>query len=195
MKSLYILLIIILNSLCSTAQQKFAFHKRTSVITLGYGVGNIWKQFLEEGISSPESYSVSSSGPIAFTYEYGFFNRISAGFIVGYSLLKGKFTSNQVPFEDRLTCFSLLARANYHFLPRKKLDLYAGGGLGYYNFKYQAKDGTGAPFTLNNRIPGTFGYSVQVGIRYYFSNNIGAYAELGYLGGSLAQFGIAFSFR
>jgi len=167
-----------------------AFQKKSHVIQLGYGVGNIWKWFLKEGISPEFDYKVKSTGPFALTYEYGLFRHLSIGIIGGYSVLKGRFDFYGQKVTDKLTSFSLLARANYHYLKWKKIDAYVGGGLGYYHFRYEALDPAGEPAPFH-RVPGEFGYSLQLGARYFFSDVLGFYLEAGYVGGSVGQLGVS----
>jgi outer membrane protein W len=175
----------------SSAQSNSAFEKGNSVISAGIGIGNIFKSFLEDAYNYPGgTYNVSSRGPFVFIYEYGFSNRISAGIVTGYSETIGKFAGFGEKFTETLTNFSVLAISNFHFGKFKKFDPYAGGGLGYYHFKYH----NDRPGIINSRVPAAFGYSLQLGAKYYFTNHAGLYAEAGYIGGSFGQLGIAVKF-
>ena len=188
---LFCLLLFISNV---SAQQKsgLAYQKCQSVLMAGYGIGNIWKSFLKDAIDGAIpgiTYKVTATGPLALTYEYGFHKRISGGVTVAYSQVKGKYSGYGDSFVDKLTIFTALARANYHFGEWKEWDLYAGGGLGYVHSKY-ANDQS----ATRNDVPGELGYTLQGGARYYFSTNWGAFAELGYLNGSFGQVGISVKF-
>ncbi len=173
----------------ATAQQ--AFQKRSSVVSAGAGVYNIWKQFLRDAISYPPStYKVSATGPFTIIYEYGVTNRFSAGVALGYSEINGKFNGFGEKFDEKLTNFSALIRANFHVGKFKKVDPYFGGGAGYFAFKYE----NSRNLSGDGKIPSALGLSAQVGVKYYFKPSIGAYAEIGYVGGSIGQLGMAAKF-
>ncbi len=83
---------------------------------------------------------------------------------------------------------ALLAKAAYHFdFNVTGLDFYAGAGLGtyFYNFDnhYYGKH--------SGRVG--FGHHIFAGLRYFFTDNVGVWTELGY-GYSLLNVGVAFKF-
>ncbi len=170
-----------------------AFEKGSSTISAGLGIGNVWKSFLEDFTNYPEnSYEVSNNGTYTLIYEYGVSNKFSAGLAVGYSQVEGYFNGAGygITFTEKLTNFSVLARANYHIGNFKKFDPYVGGGLGYFHFKYSNDN----PGIIDSKSPGAFGYSAQLGLRYYVLPQLAAFAEGGYVGGSLVQLGATFKF-
>ena len=175
-------------NILSQDTDKQSYIKGGSVIMIGYGLGNIWKTFLNDAISSSIpgiTYKVTSTGPVTLVYEYGILRRISAGIALAYSKVKGRYSGYGDEFIDELTVFSALARANYHFGKSEKFDPYVGAGIGYVNSKYSNDQSA-----TRNKVPGTLGYSGQLGARYYFNTSLGVYAEIGYVGGSFGQLGI-----
>jgi len=181
---LFIVIIFFLGvTLKSQEIDKKYYQNNTQTISIGHGIGNIWKSFLEKGVNI-ENYTIKTSGPINLQYDYIFFKNFSVGAIVSYSQIKGSYNNSGFVFSDRLTIFTALARVNYHFIKHKKLDPYFGGGCGYIYSKYQNNLNTSS-----TNVPGEFGYSAQVGLNYFILNNIGLYSELGYLGGSFVQLG------
>ncbi|MEJ7625432.1 MAG: OmpW family outer membrane protein [Ferruginibacter sp.] len=173
----------------SFSQSEKAFSKGNSVISAGVGIGNIWKTFLKNAFTYPPgTYNVKTRGTYTLVYEYGFSNRISGGLALGYSDVYGKFDGYGEKFTETLTNYSLLVRSNYHFGKIPKFDPYIGAGLGYYRFKYY----NNKPGIVNSKVPGSFGYSAQLGAHYYFSRHLGAYAEVGYVGGSIGQLGVTY---
>jgi len=157
--------------------------KNHQTISIGHGIGNVWKSFLEKGVNI-DNYVVKSSGPFNLEYEREVIKNFSVGAIISYSKIKGSYNYNGFSFSDRLTIFTALARVNYHFINHKKLDPYVGGGCGYIYSKYQNNLNTSSP-----NVPGEFGYSAQVGLNYFILNNVGLFGEVGYLGGSFVQMG------
>lgn len=83
-------------------------------------------------------------------------------------------------YGDRYGRSTVMAKAAYHFdFDVKGLDFYAGLGAGI-NF-YNRGQGVG------------FGHHLFAGVRYFFTENIGVWSELGY-GYSLLNAGVAFKF-
>jgi opacity protein-like surface antigen len=167
--------------------------KGTKVINAGYGFGNIWKTLfkLSSGFSGN---TVSATGPVALGFEYGVAEKIGIGVQLGYGQVKststGTFTSNET-----LTSFQAFARGNYHFGSSAKFDPYIGVGMGYGNFKYKYSDNDPSSDPLETiSIPSAFGFTAALGARYYVSQNIGVYAEIGYVTGSIAQVGLVAKF-
>jgi hypothetical protein len=94
-------------------------------------------------------------------------------------------------YTSRKTRF--LLRTNFHVIKKENFDAYIGLGIGYKyvkrtfsatepNFDDKKLNITGAIFPLTGRI--------SFGTRYFFTNNIGIFTELGFFGGSLLQGGL-----
>lgn len=189
-----ILLAVNLFFTASKAQVKnnAAYYKGSSVVSVGYGIGNIWKTFLNDAVNSTIpgiTYKVTAFGPIALNYEYGFLNRFSGGITFAYSKVKGVYSGFGDSFTDELKITTILARANYHFGRSPKFDPYIGGGMGYVKSKYNNDQSAS-----RNDVPGLLGYSAQLGGRYYFTPVLGTYAEIGYVNGSFVQVGLTARF-
>ena len=93
---------------------------------------------------------------------------------------------------DCQTNQSPIARGAYHFhgfetVPQ--LDPYAGLMLGYNIASYSATGGYSGP----NNFGGGLGYSFFLGARWFFTDNIAAFVELGY-GVSVLNAGVSFKF-
>ena len=152
-------------------------------ISLGYGVGNIWISFLKKNYSSVD-YKIATTGPFNATAEYHLHKKISAGISITYSKINGNIKRFLV--EEQLTIFTAYLRANYHFVHREKLDAYAGMGGGFVQSIYQ--NSLGVP---SDDVPGLFGYTAQLGVKYYFIQKAGVFTELGYVNGSFCLVGFA----
>jgi len=168
------------------AQEKIEknFRSHDQTLSIGHGIGNIWKSFLEKGVNI-DNYTIKSTGPINVQYDYVVFKNFSVGAIVSYSQIKGSYNNSGFVFSDQLTIFTALARVNYHFIKHKKLDPYLGSGIGYVYSKYQNNLNT-----KSTNVPGEFGYSAQLGINYFILKNFGLFGEAGYMGGSFFQIGV-----
>lgn len=159
--------------------------KGNSIITAGYGVGNVWIYFLKNNslIKDISDYKVTGLGPFDICYEKMISRKVSVGLTAAYSEVKGE--TKRFLAEEQISIFTALVRANYHFLTSKKLDPYIGGGLGYVRSVY--KNSTSVP----GPVPGEFGYSAQLGAHYFLTKSLGVYGELGYVNGSFLQLGFA----
>lgn len=126
--------------------------------------------------------------PITASFEHGFTDEISAGVSIG--LVSTKYASY---WKYNYTVIGV--RGSYHFnelinLSNPKVDVYGGATLFYrrYSVKYSG------PNTFDDKSSaGAVSFAIHAGGRYFFSNNFGAFAELGY-GISPLQLGLTFKF-
>ena len=129
---------------------------------------------LNVGVGFAGSYSGTSIGA---SFEHGVTDAISVG--VGADFLHYNFGGTSFNFTY------LAVRGSYHFgellnIQDKKFDPYAGLGLGYVTY---------GSFNVSS---GVF-LQAHVGARYFFSDNIGGFAEIG-AGSSTIKLGVAFKF-
>jgi hypothetical protein len=136
----------------------------TNYLNLGIGVGTI-------GLFS------SGGVPIIVSFEHGITDDIGVGVILGYL---------STSYDYTYTLFGV--RGSYHLnellnVQSSKVDLYGGASIYYRHYKIKNYD-TSA---------GTVRPGLHVGGRYMFSNNLGAFAELGYSISAL-QLGVSLKF-
>ena len=128
------------------------------------------KSFLNAGVGVGFAYYGGIGGlPFHASYEYGVTDNISAGVSVGY------WSNNYLG--DKLSSTFFSARGSYHLndafeIKNKQLDVYAGLGLGFHTFN----SSLGGGYTWGSGVY----LGAIVGGRYYFKDNIGAFAEIGY---------------
>jgi hypothetical protein len=94
------------------------------------------------------------------------------------------------------TDFAIGVRGMYHFNFLKNLDAYAGLTLGYV-IDSAKTEYTGDWGTTGKTEPTNYSYFLWgglIGARYFFTNNIGAYFELGYSGLQVVGFGLSLKF-
>ncbi len=122
---------------------------------------------VDAGIGLGSTYSWSGLGlPLGAGLEYGMTNLEVGSIGIGGNI---GFVSG-----NNLTIFYIGGRGSYHFnelleLEDDKVDLYAGLGIYYRNFNYSGGRSFGS---------GLIG-SFHAGGRYYFSENLAGFAELG----------------
>lgn len=111
---------------------------------------------------------------------------LAKGYILGFSMpFKGEFVlplKAPVGIEAEITptwetnaySWAFLAGANYHFggFGLKDTDFYAGASLG---FRANSVGGYGISATGTN-----FAFALRGGMNYFFSKNVGIFAEVGY---------------
>ena len=181
----------------------------------------ILKSALQDNAQNYYEYNLSTKrtvkgyGPLFLKYEYALTKLIGVGAVVGYwsttytethDYYEEEYNNNtntyeMVNYHDiskyKFTSFSAGARLNFHFGTGEKLDPYAGIAGGYtslnYDFTYDSNnpDQVATPVHYTG-IPIYF--AMSAGLRYYFTENIGAYAEVGIDKLSVIQGGLAIKF-
>lgn len=152
-----------------------SYQQGTKVLSLGVGLGSA---FLGTGLEA-------DLPPIGLSFEYGVSNKISAGAYAGVATASPAIIGIG---EFNMSYFIIAARGSYHFLTSEKLDPYAGIFVGYNNASVSASSSTFGTITASAS-GGIWG--IHAGTRYYFTENVGAFGELGTgiayltLGGSL----------
>lgn len=155
--------------------QNGAFKKADKLLNIGVG------------INSPYDRGI----PLGASFEKGITDNISVGVNVDYLSSNYRFGSLKLNF----TTIYLAARGSYHFnnllkIKNEKIDVYAGPSLGYRIFSW--KDNS------DNSLSSAYGsglyLGVHVGGKYYFTDKIGVFAEVGDVGSTNARLGVAFKF-
>ncbi|MBI3501497.1 MAG: hypothetical protein HY063_06865 [Bacteroidetes bacterium] len=184
-------------------QAKNAFGEGTIVISAGYGFGN-FTQALFSFANSFGGYSYSSIGPIHGKFEYGLSDNIGVGLSMNYIGAKAKWNDTYDVYNsttgnyDTYPCtnewdfssLSILARFNVHFATTEKLDPYWGIGAGYRSGSWSQSSTCQGGTTRAYPSYQPFGFETTFGLRYYFTDNIGLYSEIGWAK-AVIQFGVA----
>ncbi|QEC42906.1 hypothetical protein [Pseudobacter ginsenosidimutans] len=176
MKKLSVLLFALFVSLVVSAQNG-AYSKGDKLLNVGIGLNSYY----------------SGGIPFGASFEYGVTEDISVGINADY--LSHKYGG--FGYDWKFTALYFGARANYHFntllnINNEKVDVYAGVGLGYRSFKWKDSDYDG------EGLKSSYGSGVYFGIlaggKYYFTENIGGFLELGATGSTNVRLGVAFKF-
>ncbi|WP_026951404.1 hypothetical protein [Algoriphagus mannitolivorans] len=164
---------------CFFAVTTFAqtFAKEDKVISLGVGIG-----------SSLGSFNYSSQIPaLSLVYEQGIATVgetgvISLGGYIGYKSFGYKTSSNGFNSESKWNYTILGARGAFHFsqIQNEKLDLYAGVLLSYNLLSYSYEDNSGFNTGANGSYGNSTGLTLFGGARYFFTDKLAGFAELGY---------------
>ncbi len=123
------------------------------------------------------------TGGIPISVEYNFMNiidkKIQLGVLGAFASTKEDFNWNSGKGYFRYTNFILAAEANYHFLPGKEFDPFAGLSLGFNiaSASWNWDSGTGSSPSASSS--GLF-WNIQGGFNYWFSPKWAFQFRLGY---------------
>lgn len=154
-----------------------SFTKSDKVASLGIGVG-----------SSLGSFDYSSQIPgISLMYEQGIAEAgdvgvISLGGYLGYKSFGYETSSGGFTAKSKWNYTIIGARGAFHFskIPNEKLDLYAGLMASFNLLNYSYEDNSGMNTGSGGNFGNTAGLTIFGGARYYFSEKVAGFAELGY---------------
>jgi len=190
--------------LCQTPVQSSgdeSFGKGSNILSMGIGLGGEYTYYGDGYTSSPN---------LVLSYDNGTFGNIGPGTISLGALLSYKGISydytdyhSNYYYNQNWTYYLIGIRSAYHLtIPSApRFDPYIGIMLGYYDISYkEASDDPyynlpGNPnynYYVNN-YSSYLAFSLYIGARYYVTNRIGVWLELGY-GYSNAALGISFKF-
>jgi hypothetical protein len=164
---------------------------RKITLTVGYGLDNLTKTLFKPYYSF-NAFTYKAFGPLHFKAEYGISEKIGIGLSVNY--ISGMATWEEtfdpsisetiVPGKWDYYSFSILPRMNYYFKSSNKFDFYLGVGIGYrkvsWVFSSPYPSCTTSPKSLTSFSFAPFGFEAIYGLRYFITNNIGFYSEIGF---------------
>jgi len=156
-----------------------AFSSMSSVVQAQYKTGD---NLLNVGFGLNSYYS--GGNPLSISFEHGITNEISAGGVLDYM------TYHYSSYNFRATYIG--ARGSYHFnkvfnINDNKWDVYGGLSLGYRSITWDNG------YNYNNGYYGSgLVLGLHIGGKYYFSQKVGAFLELGAMGITNTRLGVAF---
>ena len=192
-----------LTTLNTSAQ---AFDEGKSVVTIGYGFPNLITATFRSIYNTTDhtGYTFSAMGPLVARYEYGLSEKIGFGIVAGYSMMSLSYTyqdwnstmTAQVNYTATLkwSSPSVGARMSIHFATKDKLDPYFGVSAGWSGNTFTWTDTNPNNNTKSSVSFSPFYFGLGVGMRYYFTDNIGMYVEFGWDKWALMQAGLALKF-
>lgn len=172
------LCVIILVFSASFASGQARYDKGDFLLNAGIGLG----------------YYYAGGVPLLVSGEWAVNDVFTVGPYLGYtsySYRYGFFGSN---YNYRYTFFDLGVRGSYHFselfeIRDEKIDVYGGAFLGFVVSNYSGDDFSG----YDDPYAGGLRLGIHVGARYFFSEKVAGYGELGY-GIAPLSLGVTFKF-
>ncbi|MFT4061367.1 MAG: hypothetical protein QM642_03310 [Edaphocola sp.] len=162
-----------------------SYSKSTGILSLGLGFPNVSGGYYYTS-------GISSAIPVPYVkYEHAIMDEVGIG---GYAAA-GFSQYKHGGYTDKIFALGIGALGYYHFnkwIPIRKLDVYAGAGIGVRNLSYSYDDGySGGRYNSSHfSIAPIF----KAGARYYFAPSFGVYGEAGYDMMSAVNLGISFRF-
>lgn len=185
-----------------------AFEAEKSYVSVGYGYELFSVKRFFDLYENETGFSVKGFGPVVAKYEYGLSEKVGIGLAVGYggatvswrddysvyNEATGQYDIKTYSYEYKNNKITGTARINWHLGDHDKIDPYIGVGLGFKSnrFKLSTTDSNFDEGTLDFKgVP--MSMSASFGCRFYFTDNIGAFIELG-MGHGFAQGGLQMKF-
>jgi len=168
-KVLSIIAIAMLSNLANAQ----AFENKGNYVNFGFGLDPSGRV-----AATLVGYNYYNIGPVVVGYERGIteklgIGRLGVGGIIGHSFQGEKYGS----YKTHWTRTTVIVRCAYHFdFNIDKMDVYAGVGAGTHIYSKESTND--ASYIASSGSIGATHY-VFGGIRYYFSDNLGVYAEVG----------------
>lgn len=176
MKKLFTILAIALLMAASQTSQAQLFSEGNNVLNLGVGFGGIYSY----------GYSASFSPSYNISFEHGVKvlgpGTLGVGLKYGHIGAKYGYTSGTYNYDWKWSNNVAALRVTYHpdFLSGDNWEVYGAADIGLWMWKetYNSND----PYDMHdyNQSASTPVVYFQVGGRYYFTNAIGVFGELGY---------------
>ncbi len=211
-KTVYLTMVVALVSLIfSTNASAQGVRQGNIIIDPYYGGPNFGKAFIqavEEQNPGNSNFNASAIGPAGLRIEYMLGDRIGLGVDAIYNSRNITFNANDTitdgngnqtietnNYEYDMKRLRVQMRFNYHFqIDNPALDSYFGVGAGTNNrFRTTYENGVEIDGELSNLTLLKFSLRACLGMRYYFTDNIGLNAEIG-IGGPLVSGGISVKF-
>ena len=181
-----------------------AFQQGKNFVSLSYGLKLVTPESFLRALDPdlPIGLKFTNIGPIGLKYEYAVAEDVGIGVSLGYSSFNVSYSEqviegssvNEYYYTVKGSKFTGSARINWHFGEHDIIDPYLGLGLGFKarTTKYESNDlgeTTGVFFPL--LFPVSF--EATFGTRFLFSDNLGAFVELG-IGHGVLQAGLVGKF-
>ncbi|NOS92593.1 MAG: hypothetical protein HOP30_11765 [Cyclobacteriaceae bacterium] len=173
--SVVVIVVAIVTSLNAQSQIK----KGEKLLNIGFGVNSYYNggiplsAILEVGVTP----QITVGGGIDYlSYDYGY----------NYSTRRS------------FTALYIGARGSYHFnellkINDNRFDVYGGLSLGYRSFSW-SDNYNNSYYGLDSNYGSGIFLGIHIGGRYYFTDHIGGFLELGGLGSTNARIGVTFKF-
>lgn len=178
-----------------------AVTKGNVIIDAYYGFPNLYKTTFKAAYAnsgSEKNVEIGGIGPVGGRVEYMLADKIGLGLDVGFSNVNINFTewdsydARDYEYDYGTQKLGVMVTFNYHFLNVDKFDAYAMAGAGYgkRTFSFSSTD----PDYVDEKVEGLLPVAMRIGagMRYFFTDNIGANVAIGIGQGGILNAGLSF---
>ena len=201
MKKLILPLLALTMMLAPKKSNAQAIEEGNIIIDAYYGFPNLYSTVFKTLYESSNStgLTLGSQGPLGIRAEYLITDKVGFGIDLGMnsssiSYSEADINNNIYDYKFTTRKIGAIFTFNYHFVENDKLDAYfvVGGGYGNRTFKFTSTDPNYIEESVESVIP--ISYKIGVGMRFFFTENIGANLALGLGQGGLVNAGISAKF-
>lgn len=148
-------------------------------VNLGLGFGKTYYSFSYSGYSSFPAITIS--GDYGLTDDFGS-GTIGVGPVIGYSRASYDYSGFGGDYKWVLSELILGARGTYHYEVIDNLDTYGGAMLYMINYRYKYTGDYGSFLGSDSDVVTDTDVKISIfaGAKYYFTDNIAAFGEIGY---------------
>ncbi|MFT5859499.1 MAG: opacity protein-like surface antigen [Flavobacteriaceae bacterium] len=180
-------------------------------IDLYYGFPNLYKSILEATVpDSASNLDVGGVGPLGLRFEYMLADKVGLGLDIAYNTTSVNYTEDSLAFNTTTNEYDVVATYdyklsspkigvmvvfNYHFIDNDQLDFFGTFGAGWKNRSLKLTS-TNPNFTEEKTSITLLPISMRIGLgmRYFFTDNIGINLGVGFGQGGIANAGLSFKF-
>ncbi len=202
MKKLILPLLALTMMLAPKKSNAQAIEEGNVIIDAYYGFPNLYSTAFKAAYESSNStgFTLGSQGPLGIRAEYLITDKFGFGIDLGMNSSSISYSEADIntniiyDYKFSTRKIGAIFTFNYHFVENDKLDAYfvLGGGYGNRNFKFTSTDPNYIEESAKSLIP--ISYKICVGMRYFFTENIGANLALGLGQGGLVNVGVSAKF-
>ncbi|MEO5601131.1 MAG: hypothetical protein ABIR06_09405 [Cyclobacteriaceae bacterium] len=126
-------------------------------------------------------YYFAGGVPLLLSAEFAINDVFTVGPYLGYTSYSYRYSGFGTGYNYKYTFFDLGVRGSYHFselfeIRNEKVDVYGGAFLGFVVSSYSGDNFSG----YSDPYAGGLRLGIHAGARYFFSEKVAGYAELGY---------------
>lgn len=193
MKKIILSLSLVFGALFNSNVKAQAIQEGNILIDTYYGFPNLYSTVLKAAYETYTDISISSLGPVGLRGEYLFTDKIGLGLDFCYSNMNLSYTDISTgTYKVGTYKIGGMVTFNYHFADHNNFDAFFTTGVGFNNRTFTYSDPSMGTVSSSgfNAIP--VAARVGVGMRYFFTPNLGLNLGLGLGQGSLLNGGVSF---
>lgn len=203
MRKLILTIAVLITSLTSFNSNAQSVKKGDVLVDTYYGVVNLFNLAFKGTLGSVASNASSSSiDHLGVRGEYMLIDKFGIGLDIDFNKVDVSYSTittvnlNNVVYTYNIGSQNIRSSAsfNYHFADSDKLDAYLGLGAGY-NYRSYTSSSTEAGYSYSASGAITpIAFKLALGMRYFFTDNLGANLAMGIGQGGLVNGGLSFKF-